>query len=163
MSDIAAPAELAATVQQPSAHNIVCPHCQEVTAVSPANSLPATCGSCQKALFTGQPVNLTDEATFDKTIAQTDIPVLVDFWAPWCGPCHQMAPGYVQVAKQLEPKVRVVKADTQAIPNLSTRFNIRMVPTMMLFSGGKEIGRRPGAMSGNDIVKWANLLLKNKI
>ena len=90
-------------------------------------------------------------------------PVLVDFWAPWCGPCHQMAPGYVQVAKQLEPNVRVVKADTEAIASLSARFNIRMVPTMMLFSGGKEIGRRPGAMSGNDIVKWANLLLKNKI
>ena len=107
-------------------------------------------------------LHLTDES-FKTEITEYAGVALVDFWAPWCGPCHQMAPGYVQVAKQLEPKVRVVKADTEAIASLSARFNIRMVPTMMLFSGGKEIGRRPGAMSGNDIVKWANLLLKNKI
>ena len=107
-------------------------------------------------------IHVTD-SDFTKEVLEQKGIVLVDFWAPWCGPCHQMAPGYVQVAKQLEPKVRVVKADTEAIASLSARFNIRMVPTMMLFSGGKEIGRRPGAMSGNDIVKWANLLLKNKI
>ncbi|HOZ67048.1 MAG TPA: thioredoxin domain-containing protein, partial [Burkholderiaceae bacterium] len=119
-----------------------------------------TCAQCHQELFTGHPVNLVDESAFDKHIQQSEIPVLVDFWAPWCGPCHQMAPGYVKVAQQLEPKVRVVKADTQAIPNLSTRFNIRMVPTMMLFSGGKEIGRRPGAMAANDIVRWTQLLLR---
>jgi len=139
--------------------NIVCPHCHTVTSVL-ADQDNNTCAQCHQELFTGHPVNLVDESAFDKHIQQSEIPVLVDFWAPWCGPCHQMAPGYVKVAQQLEPKVRVVKADTQAIPNLSTRFNIRMVPTMMLFSGGKEIGRRPGAMAANDIVRWTQLLLR---
>ncbi|HMS27060.1 MAG TPA: thioredoxin TrxC [Burkholderiaceae bacterium] len=139
--------------------NIVCPHCHTSNSVW-SDQTNNTCKQCQQDLFTGHPVNLVDETAFDKHIQHSEIPVLVDFWAPWCGPCHQMAPGYVKVAQQLEPKVRVVKADTEAIPNLSTRYNIRMVPTMMLFSGGKEIGRRPGAMAANDIVRWTQLLLR---
>jgi len=139
--------------------SIVCPHCHTSSKVL-ADQAGATCSQCHSPLFTGQPVSVVDEAAFDKHIQQSDLPVLVDFWAPWCGPCHQMAPGYVKVAQQLEPNVRVLKADTEAIANLSARFNIRMVPTMMLFKNGKEIGRRPGAMAANDIVRWTQLLLR---
>ncbi len=133
--------------------HIVCPHCHTTNRVQPEDRPEADCGQCHQPLFNGHPVSL-NEAAFDRHIARNQIPVLVDFWAPWCAPCRQMAPAYEQAAAQLEPGVRVVKVDTEAEQNLGSRFNIRSIPTLALFRDGKEIARQAGAMGAADIVRW---------
>lgn len=95
------------------------------------------------------------EQDFDEIVMKNDKPVLVDFWAPWCGPCRMMAPAYEKAAAELEPRVRVAKVNTEAAPALGTRFNIRSIPTLALFVGGKEVARQPGAMTNPaQIVQW---------
>lgn len=134
--------------------HIVCPHCHTTNRVKGADLANAPdCGNCHKALFTGHPGNL-DEAAFDRHITRNQIPVLIDFWAPWCGPCLQMAPAYEQAAAQLEPAVRVAKVDTEAARHLGARFNIRSIPTLALFVNGREVARQSGAMGAADIVRW---------
>jgi thioredoxin 2 len=135
--------------------HIVCPHCDAVNRV-PSDRLgqEPVCGKCQKTLFTGQPLDLSS-ARFAKHIERSDIPVLVDFWAPWCGPCVTMTPFYKQAAQRLEPQFRVVKVDTEASQDLGARFAIRSIPTLALFKGGREVARQPGAMDTANIVAWA--------
>jgi len=135
--------------------HIVCPHCSSVNRL-PDDRLEQQpkCGNCHQALFTGHPVALTS-ANFQTHVARNDIPVLVDFWAPWCGPCLMMAPQYIQAASVLEPKVRLAKVDTEAEQSLGAQFGIRSIPTLALFKGGREVARQSGAMSATDIVRWA--------
>ncbi|MFN3751786.1 MAG: thioredoxin TrxC [Thiobacillus sp.] len=139
--------------------HIVCPHCHAVNRV-PADRLAQApkCGQCHQPLFSGHPVALT-AATFGKHIQRSDIPVLVDFWAPWCGPCKMMAPQFEQAARLLEPRVRLAKVDTEAEQQLGAQFAIRSIPTLALFAGGREIARQPGAMGAQEIVRWVQAQL----
>ena len=134
--------------------HIVCPHCHTTNRVKRADlANTPDCGSCHQPLFTKQPIGL-DEAAFERHISRNQIPVLVDFWAPWCGPCLQMAPAYEQAAAQLEPEVRVAKVNTEEAKSLGAKFNIRSIPTLALFIGGSEVARQAGAMGAADIVRW---------
>lgn len=133
---------------------IVCPHCTAVDRVPAARLDEAPkCGGCHLRLFSGQPLTLTQE-NFHAHVTANDIPVLVDFWAPWCGPCMMMAPAFEQAAKQLEPRARLAKLNTEEEPQLGARFAIRSIPTLMLFHRGNEIARQAGALGAADIVRW---------
>jgi thioredoxin 2 len=134
--------------------HIVCPHCDATNRIPSARlGDKPKCGRCHKSPFTGQPIELTN-ATFQKHIGGSDIPIVVDFWAPWCGPCKMMAPQFAEAAKQLEPHVRLAKVNTEIEQELAAKFGIRSIPTLALFKGGREVSRQAGAMGTSDIVRW---------
>ncbi|MCU0810784.1 MAG: thioredoxin TrxC [Thiobacillaceae bacterium] len=140
--------------------HLVCPHCHAINRVPAARLGQApNCGQCHRPLFDAHPLELT-AATFDKHISRNDIPLLVDFWAPWCGPCKMMAPQFAQAAGLLEPQVRLAKVNTEAEQGLGAQYSIRSIPTLALFRGGREIARQPGAVGAQDIVNWVRSQLR---
>jgi thioredoxin 2 len=138
---------------------IACPACATLNRV-PLAKLAAggRCGRCGSALFDSQPVELK-ESNFQAHAVKSGIPLVIDFWASWCGPCRQMAPAFAAAAGQIEPEVRLGQLDTEAQPGLASRYGIRSIPTLVMVSNGKEIARKPGAMPAGAIVAWVRKAL----
>jgi thioredoxin 2 len=143
-----------------NSQHVVCPHCNSTNRVPSSKSMAdAQCGRCHKPLFESEPSAL-DTAGFDAQISKSDVPIVVDFWAPWCGPCLGMAPAYVAGAKRLYPQARFVKVNTEEQQALGARYAIRSIPTLAVFRGGKEVARQAGAMSEADLTRWIQSVIR---
>jgi thioredoxin 2 len=135
---------------------LVCPRCERINRASCgklAAGLRSDCGGCGTPLFSG-PLDLATDEAFERQIARTSIPVLVDFWAEWCGPCKMMAPHFAAASKHLEPRIRLIKVDTEKLRATASRFAIKSIPTLVLIRNGKEIARQAGALDANAIERW---------
>jgi thioredoxin 2 len=138
---------------------IVCCHCHTTNRLPEARLAEGpACGACHRPLLPATPVPLSD-ADFANFIARTELPVLVDFWAPWCGPCRTMAPMFEEAARQLQGKVILAKLDTEASPVTAARYGIRSIPTLALFRAGQEVAREAGARPAAEIVRWVSARL----
>ena len=136
---------------------IVCPHCLKMNRVPPERATEdPTCGHCRQALLDAKPVTL-DDASFERVTAKTELPIVVDFWASWCGPCLMMAPQYEQAASRLKGRALFAKVDSDASPQTSSRFAVRSIPTLLLMRGGQEVKRQAGAIQAAQIVAWVGL------
>ena len=135
---------------------ISCPHCQSLNRVpdEKLNSHP-NCGKCKQPLFTAQPIEMNG-AQFLRALQKTDQPLVVDFWAPWCGPCKMFAPTFAQAAAQIEPRARLIKINTENEQQVAAQFGIRSIPTLAIFKNGQEINRISGALSLPQFIQWVN-------
>ena len=136
------------------AAHVVCPRCGTTNRV-PRERLAEgpVCGKCKQSLFDGHPVAL-DATAFERQVGASDIPVVVDFWAPWCAPCRMMAPHFERAAQELEPHVRLAKLNTEEEQAIAAQFSIRSIPTLVAFKNGREIARQSGAMDLAALVRW---------
>ena len=136
--------------------HLVCGHCDSVVRVPPDRFEAAPrCPKCHNPLFSDHPLALRG-ASFDQHISRSDLPVIVDFWAPWCGPCRAMAPHYDEAARRLQHQARFAKVNSDEEPQLSSRFGIRGIPTLMAFRNGREVARQTGGMDLNSLLRWVS-------
>jgi len=142
------------TADPTSLITLACPHCEAVNRM-PVDRLAAqpACGKCGGRLFAGEPFEL-DDSGLERHLRHNAVPLLVDFWAPWCGPCRMMAPVLAQMAGTVEPKVRIAKVNTDVAQVMAGQLNIRSIPTLILFHHGREIARQAGAMPGQQLLAW---------
>jgi len=136
--------------------HIVCPHCNGTNRI-PSDPIPeeAKCGRCKKSLLDTKPIELSSD-NFSQHFEKNDIPLLIDFWAPWCGPCKTMGPNFEQASRNFKAKVRFAKVNTEDQQSLGGHFNIRSIPTLILFKNAKEIDRVSGVLDANALIQWIN-------
>jgi len=135
---------------------LVCPHCNTINRVPDERiGQQPGCGKCKQKLFTGTPVEL-DSQTFSRHIGKNSLPVVVDFWAPWCGPCQSMAADYTRVAASVEPRARFAKVNTEQQQQLAAQYQIRSIPTLMIFKQGQVVAQQAGAMNAGMLQQWVS-------